>query len=415
MAKIYSGILDLIGNTPLVELVNLERKLQLAARLLVKPESFNPAGSVKDRVAKAILADAEAKGLLGPGSVIIEPTSGNTGIGLAAIAAVKDYRVILTMPETMSEERRNILKAYGAELVLTEGAKGMAGAIAKAEELAAEIPGSFIPGQFVNPANPAAHLKTTGPEIWDDTDGQVDFFVAGVGTGGTITGTGEYLKARKPEIRVVAVEPAASPVLSQGKSGAHGIQGIGAGFIPDVLNTEIYDEVFPVENDEAYAAAKLLAKNEGLLVGISSGAALHAAIPEGRHGGTANPAPAPGPRSRSCRAYSGGKGYLPVVSSHYLSPAEMMLLKQDLEILRKSYDLIFIRHFVSLRKDRLFLEQILDLCDGAVFAVGANKTPRKCLRRLITFHRQTQLPVMTILSESSNKHSALDTNLEVGV
>ena len=278
MAKIYEGILGLIGNTPLVETVNLERKLGLEARLLVKPESLNPAGSVKDRAAKAMIEDAEEKGLLGQGSVIIEPTSGNTGIGLAAIAAGKGYRVILTMPETMSAERRNILKAYGAELVLTEGAKGMQGAIDKAEALAAQIPGSFIPGQFVNPANAAAHRSTTGPEIWRDSDGQVDIFVAGVGTGGTVTGTGEYLKARKPELRVVAVEPADSPVLSQGKSGPHGIQGIGAGFVPAVLNTKIYDEVFPVETGDALRAAKLLAKTEGLLVGISSGAALHAAL-----------------------------------------------------------------------------------------------------------------------------------------
>ena len=278
MANIYQGTLGLIGRTPLVETVNLEKALGLEARLLVKLEYLNPAGSVKDRIAKAMIENAEEKGLLKEGSVIIEPTSGNTGIGLASIAAAKGYRIILTMPETMSVERRNILKAYGAELVLTEGAKGMKGAIAKAEELAAEIPGGFIPGQFVNPANPAIHRATTGPEIWNDTDGQVDVFVAGVGTGGTVTGTGEYLKAQKPEIRVVAVEPASSPVLSEGRSGAHKIQGIGAGFVPAVLNTAVYDEVFPVENEDAFAAAKLLAKAEGVLVGISSGAALHAAI-----------------------------------------------------------------------------------------------------------------------------------------
>ena len=278
MANIYQGTLGLIGRTPLVEAVNLEKALGLEARLLVKLEYFNPAGSVKDRIAKAMIEDAEEKGLLKEGSVIIEPTSGNTGIGLASIAAAKGYRIILTMPETMSVERRNILKAYGAELVLTEGAKGMKGAIAKAEELAAEIPGGFIPGQFVNPANPAIHKATTGPEIWNDTDGQVDVFVAGVGTGGTVTGTGEYLKAQKPDIRVVAVEPASSPVLSEGRSGAHKIQGIGAGFVPAVPNTAVYDEVFPVENEDAFAAAKLLAKAEGVLVGISSGAALHAAI-----------------------------------------------------------------------------------------------------------------------------------------
>ena len=278
MANIYQGTLGLIGRTPLVETVNLEKALGLEARLLVKLEYLNPAGSVKDRIAKAMIENAEEKGLLKEGSVIIDPTSGNTGIGLASIAAAKGYRIILTMPETMSVERRNILKAYGAELVLTEGAKGMKGAIAKAEELAAEIPGGFIPGQFVNPANPAIHRATTGPEIWNDTDGQVDVFVAGVGTGGTVTGTGEYLKAQKPEIRVVAVEPASSPVLSEGRSGAHKIQGIGAGFVPAVLNTAVYDEVFPVENEDAFAAAKLLAKAEGVLVGISSGAALHAAI-----------------------------------------------------------------------------------------------------------------------------------------
>lgn len=278
MSNIYKGTLGLIGNTPLVEVVNLENELGLEATVLVKLEYFNPAGSVKDRIAKAMIEDAEAKGLLKEGSVIIEPTSGNTGIGLAAIAAAKGYRIILTMPETMSVERRNILKAYGAEIVLTDGSKGMKGAIAKADELAAEIPNSFIPGQFVNPANPAIHKATTGPEIWNDTDGAVDIFIAGVGTGGTVTGTGEYLKEQKPEVQVIAVEPKSSPVLSEGKSGAHKIQGIGAGFVPDVLNTKIYDEVFPVVNEDAFAAAKLLAKKEGISVGISSGAALYAAI-----------------------------------------------------------------------------------------------------------------------------------------
>ena len=278
MAKIYQGTLGLIGNTPLVEVGNIEKELGLEARVLVKLEYFNPAGSVKDRIAKAMIEDAEEKGLLGEGSVIIEPTSGNTGIGLAAIAAAKGYRIILTMPETMSVERRNILKAYGAELVLTEGAKGMKGAIAKAQELAEEIPNSFIPGQFVNPANPAIHKATTGPEIYRDTDGAVDIFVAGVGTGGTVTGTGEYLKEQKPEVKVVAVEPAGSPVLSEGHAGPHKIQGIGAGFVPDVLNTSVYDEVLPVENEDAFATAKLLARREGISVGISSGAALSAAI-----------------------------------------------------------------------------------------------------------------------------------------
>ena len=278
MSKIYTGTLDLIGNTPLVEVVNLEKELKLDARVLVKLEYFNPAGSVKDRIAKAMIEDAEEKGQLKEGSVIIEPTSGNTGIGLAAIAAAKGYRTILTMPETMSVERRNILKAYGAEIVLTEGAKGMKGAIEKAEELAKEIPGGFIPGQFVNPANPAIHKATTGPEVWNDTDGEVDIFIAGVGTGGTVTGTGEYLKEQKPAVKIVAVEPATSPVLSEGHAGAHKIQGIGAGFVPDVLNTAVYDQVFPVKNEDAFATAKLLAKKEGISVGISSGAALFAAI-----------------------------------------------------------------------------------------------------------------------------------------
>ena len=278
MSKIYQGTLDLIGNTPLVEVANIEKAHGLKAKILVKLEYFNPAGSAKDRIAKAMIEDAEAKGKLGKDSVIIEPTSGNTGIGLAAIAASKGYRVILTMPETMSAERRNIWKAYGAELVLTEGAKGMKGAIAKAEELAKEIPNSFIPGQFENPANPEIHRKTTGPEIWKDTEGSVDIFVAGVGTGGTSTGVGEYLKSQNPQVKVVAVEPSSSPVLSEGKSGSHKIQGIGAGFVPDTLNTEVYDEIFPVEDGAAFAAAKELAKAEGVLVGISSGAALSAAL-----------------------------------------------------------------------------------------------------------------------------------------
>ena len=278
MGTIYRGALELIGNTPMVEVINIEKELGLEARVLAKLEYFNPAGSVKDRVAKSMIEDAEEKGILKEGSVIIEPTSGNTGIGLASIAAVKGYRIILTMPETMSVERRNILKAYGAELVLTEGAQGMKGAIAKADELAKEIPGSFLPGQFVNPANPETHRQTTGPEIWKDTDGQVDIFVAGVGTGGTLTGVGEYLKTKNEKIKVVAVEPAASPVLSEGKGGAHKIQGIGAGFVPEVLNTSIYDEILAVENEDAFAVGKLIAKKEGILVGISSGAALSAAI-----------------------------------------------------------------------------------------------------------------------------------------
>ena len=278
MSKIYKGSLELIGNTPLVEVVNIEKELGLEATILVKLEYFNPAGSVKDRIAKAMIEDAEQKGLLKEGSVIIEPTSGNTGIGLASIAAAKGYRIILTMPETMSVERRNILKAYGAELVLTEGAKGMKGAIAKAEELARETPNSFIPGQFVNPANPAIHKATTGPEIWNDTDGKVDLFIAGVGTGGTLTGVGEFLKSRNPDIKVVALEPEDSPVLSEGHAGAHKIQGIGAGFVPDVLNTKIYDEIFKAANADAFATANLLAKTEGISVGISSGAALFGAI-----------------------------------------------------------------------------------------------------------------------------------------
>ena len=278
MSKIYKGASELIGNTPLVEVTNIEKELGLEATVLVKLEYFNPAGSVKDRVALAMIEDAEEKGLLKEGSVIIEPTSGNTGIGLAAIAAAKGYRAILTMPETMSVERRNILKAYGAEIVLTEGAQGMKGAIAKAEELAKEIEGSFIPGQFVNPANSAAHRSTTGPEIWKDTDGNVDIFIAGVGTGGTVTGVGEYLKSQNPKVQVVALEPKDSPVLSEGRAGAHKIQGIGAGFVPEVLNTKIYDEVYKADSADAFEAAKLLAKKEGISVGISSGAALHGAI-----------------------------------------------------------------------------------------------------------------------------------------
>ncbi len=277
MAKIYKTLTDLIGRTPLLELSNYEKKNDLKAALIAKLEYFNPAGSVKDRIARAMLDDAEAKGLIKPGAVIIEPTSGNTGIGLAAVAAARGYRIILTMPETMSVERRNLLKAYGAELVLTEGAKGMKGAIDKAEELAAGIPNAFIPGQFVNPANPQVHRETTGPEIWEDTDGTIDIFVSGVGTGGTITGTGEYLKSRNPAIKVVAVEPFDSPVLSEGRAGAHKIQGIGAGFVPEVLSTSVYDEVIRVKNEDAFATGKELTKTEGLLVGISSGAAVRAA------------------------------------------------------------------------------------------------------------------------------------------
>ena len=278
MSKIYTSADQLIGHTPLLELVHIEKEENLEAKVLAKLEYFNPAGSVKDRIAKAMIDDAEAKGLLKPGSVIIEPTSGNTGIGLASVAAARGYRIIIVMPETMSVERRQLMKAYGAELVLTEGAKGMKGAIAKADELAKELPNSFIPGQFVNPANPAVHKATTGPEIWEDTDGKVDIFVAGVGTGGTVTGTGEYLKSQNPNVKAVAVEPASSPVLSQGHAGAHKIQGIGAGFVPDVLDTKIYDEIITVENDDAFATGRLIGKHEGVLVGISSGAAVWAAI-----------------------------------------------------------------------------------------------------------------------------------------
>ena len=278
MSKIYTSADQLIGRTPLLELVHLEKELGLEAKILAKLEYFNPAGSVKDRIAKAMVDDAESRGLLKPGSVIIEPTSGNTGIGLASVAAARGYRIIIVMPETMSVERRQLMKAYGAELVLTEGAKGMKGAIAKADELAKEIPNSFIPGQFVNPANPAVHRATTGPEIWEDTDGQVDIFVAGVGTGGTVTGVGEYLKSQNPDVKVVAVEPAGSPVLSKGTPGAHKIQGIGAGFVPDVLNTGVYDEIITVENEAAFATGKKIGKSEGVLVGISSGAAVWAAI-----------------------------------------------------------------------------------------------------------------------------------------
>ncbi|MBC8545669.1 cysteine synthase A [Clostridiaceae bacterium NSJ-31] len=278
MSNIYTSADQLIGKTPLLELVHIEQNEALEANILGKLEYFNPAGSVKDRIAKAMIDDAEANGKLKPGSVIIEPTSGNTGIGLASVAAARGYRIIIVMPETMSVERRQLMKAYGAELVLTEGIKGMKGAIAKADELAKEIPNSFIPGQFVNPANPAIHKATTGPEIWEDTDGKVDIFVAGVGTGGTITGVGEYLKSQNPDIKIVAVEPADSPVLSQGTAGAHRIQGIGAGFIPDVLNTGVYDEIIPVTNDDAFATGKKIGKAEGILVGISSGAAVWAAI-----------------------------------------------------------------------------------------------------------------------------------------
>ena len=278
MSHIYISADQLIGKTPLLELTNIEKEECLEATILAKLEYFNPAGSVKDRIAKAMIDDAEAKGLLKPGSVIIEPTSGNTGIGLASVAAARGYRIIIVMPETMSVERRQLMKAYGAELVLTEGSKGMKGAIAKADELAAEIPGAFIPGQFVNPANPAIHKATTGPEIWADTDGKVDIFIAGVGTGGTITGVGEYLKEQNPAVKIVAVEPAGSPVLSKGTAGAHKIQGIGAGFVPDVLNTAVYDEIIAVENEDAFAAGKLVGRKEGVLVGISSGAAVWAAI-----------------------------------------------------------------------------------------------------------------------------------------
>ena len=282
MSHIYTSADQLIGKTPLLELTHIEKKFGLKARIRAKLEYFNPAGSVKDRVARAMIDDAEAKGVLKPGSVIIEPTSGNTGIGLASVAAARGYRIIIVMPETMSVERRQIMKAYGAELVLTEGAKGMKGAIAKADELAREIPDSFVPGQFVNPANPKAHFETTGPEIWDDTDGQVDWFVAGVGTGGTVTGVGQYLKSRNPAVRVAAVEPKSSAVLSTGVAGSHKIQGIGAGFVPDVLDTKVYDEIIPVENDDAFKLGKEMGRSEGVLVGISSGAALWAAIELGK-------------------------------------------------------------------------------------------------------------------------------------
>ena len=278
MSNIYTSADQLIGKTPLLELTHIEKELQLKARILAKLESFNPAGSVKDRIAKKMIDDAEAAGQLKPGSVIIEPTSGNTGIGLASVAAARGYHIIIVMPETMSVERRQLMKAYGAELVLTEGAKGMKGAIAKADELAKQIPNSFVPGQFVNPSNPKAHIETTGPEIYTDTDGKVDYFVAGVGTGGTITGVGQYLKDKVPSVKVVAVEPASSPVLSQGVAGAHKIQGIGAGFVPDVLDTKVYDEIIPVSNEDAFAGGRLVGRKEGVLVGISSGAALHAAI-----------------------------------------------------------------------------------------------------------------------------------------
>ena len=278
MSNIYTSADQLIGKTPLLELTHIEKELNLKARILAKLEYFNPAGSVKDRIAKKMIDDAEAAGQLKPGSVIIEPTSGNTGIGLASVAAARGYRIIIVMPETMSVERRQLMKAYGAELVLTEGAKGMKGAIAKADALAKEIPNSFVPGQFVNPSNPKAHIETTGPEIYEDTDGKVDYFVAGVGTGGTVTGVGQYLKRKVPSVKVVAVEPASSPVLSQGVAGAHKIQGIGAGFVPDVLDTKVYDEIIPVENEDAFATGKLIGKSEGVLVGISSGAALAAAV-----------------------------------------------------------------------------------------------------------------------------------------
>ena len=278
MSKIYTAADQLIGHTPLLELSHIEKEEQLPAHVIAKLEYFNPAGSVKDRIAKKMIDDAEAKGLLKEGSVIIEPTSGNTGIGLASVAAARGYRIIIVMPESMSVERRQLMKAYGAELVLTEAAKGMKGAIAKADELAKQIPNSFVPGQFVNPSNPKAHIETTGPEIYADTDGKVDYFVAGVGTGGTITGVGQYLKSRDPSVKVVAVEPASSPVLSQGVAGAHKIQGIGAGFVPDVLDTKVYDEIIPVSNEDAFAAGRLVGRKEGVLVGISSGAALHAAV-----------------------------------------------------------------------------------------------------------------------------------------